>query len=344
MESAGLARLEDEALYLALENIPLSVVLTNPHLPDNPLIYVNRTFENATGYSKLASVGRNCRFLQGPDTDPETTSEIARNIVNRQEFTIDILNYRADGEPFWNRLHITPLFGKDGDLRFFLGVQRILGNRREATIVGGTEDQPLREMTHRVKNHLAMVVSLIRLQARSRSDDPQADYTNLARRVESLQILYHELSEAKSDLESSAMTDLSSYIQRIVTTMSGLALSRTIRTEVIVPPIAIKTETAAHIGLLLSEILTNAYQHAFAERQNGTIRIQVKRNDDRIKLRVRDNGNGIPEGRNWPESGSLGGQIVRSLIGGLNASLEVVRLDPGTEINISFDTESGQQY
>jgi len=99
------------------------VVISNPHLPDNPMIYVSDEFEAQTGYTPEEAVGRNCRFLQGPETDPKAVEAIRAALAARTTFTIDILNYRKSGEPFMNRLRIRPLFDETGELLYFAGAQ-----------------------------------------------------------------------------------------------------------------------------------------------------------------------------------------------------------------------------
>ncbi|MDR9394640.1 PAS domain-containing protein [Roseovarius sp. SYSU LYC5161] len=101
----------------------MSVVFSDPNTPDNPMIYVSEEFERQTGYSVDEAVGRNCRFLQGPDTDPEAVEAIRCALRARTRFAIDILNYRKDGSTFVNRLRIRPIFGPDGELMYFAGVQ-----------------------------------------------------------------------------------------------------------------------------------------------------------------------------------------------------------------------------
>lgn len=101
----------------------MSVVFTDPHQRDNPMIYISEAFERQTGYSIAESIGRNCRFLQGPDTAPEAIEAIRAGLAARTRFTIDILNYRKDGTPFLNRLRIRPIFDSDGKLIYFAGAQ-----------------------------------------------------------------------------------------------------------------------------------------------------------------------------------------------------------------------------
>jgi PAS domain S-box-containing protein len=115
---------EDELVaLLEADEREMSVVITNPWRPNNPMIYVSEAFEAQTGYPPDEVLGRNCRFLQGPETDPKAVEAIRAALAARTTFTIDILNYRKSGEPFMNRLRIRPLFDDAGELLYFAGAQ-----------------------------------------------------------------------------------------------------------------------------------------------------------------------------------------------------------------------------
>lgn len=105
------------------DEVEMSVVFSDPSLPDNPMIFVSDEFEDQTGYSPEEAIGRNCRFLQGPDTNPHAIEAIRQGLKAETRFTIDILNYRKDGSSFLNRLRIRPIYGGDGILIFFAGAQ-----------------------------------------------------------------------------------------------------------------------------------------------------------------------------------------------------------------------------
>ncbi|GAA0303220.1 PAS domain-containing protein [Rhodovulum strictum] len=108
---------------LARDEREMSVVISAPTLPDNPMIYVSEEFERQTGYSVAEALGRNCRFLQGPGTDPHAVEAIRHALHARTPFTIDLLNYRKDGTPFMNRLRIRPIFDDEGRLMYYAGAQ-----------------------------------------------------------------------------------------------------------------------------------------------------------------------------------------------------------------------------
>ena len=112
-----------KATLLTEEEREQSVVITNPKLPDNPMIFISDEFEKQTGYPPEEVLGLNCRFLQGPETDQKAVEAIRAALGSESEITIDILNYKKDGSKFWNRLRIRPLYGDDMRVMFFSGTQ-----------------------------------------------------------------------------------------------------------------------------------------------------------------------------------------------------------------------------
>ena len=97
--------------------------LTDPYKADNPIVYASDGFVNATGYSRHEIIPRNCRFLQGPMTDGASTHRLREATVKNEERVELILNYRKDGQPFWNLVFVCPLKGPNGKVRFHLGGQ-----------------------------------------------------------------------------------------------------------------------------------------------------------------------------------------------------------------------------
>ena len=99
------------------------ITLSDPDQDDNPIVYANKAFEQITGYSKEETVGRNCRFLQEQEKDQEELQQIRDAIKNAKPVEVTLKNFRKNGELFYNRLSITPLFDSEGHLIYFLGVQ-----------------------------------------------------------------------------------------------------------------------------------------------------------------------------------------------------------------------------
>lgn len=118
-----LGQREASVLFAAIQHTQMPMILTDPHQPDNPIIFANKAFVEFSGYTADELIGKNCRFLQGDDTSSETMKRIRDAISNRQNITIDIVNYRKDGARFINELHVSPVFNSDGELIYFFGSQ-----------------------------------------------------------------------------------------------------------------------------------------------------------------------------------------------------------------------------
>ena len=112
-----------QILSAILDECVNGVTLADPDLEDAPIIQANKAFEKLTGYSQKDIIGKNCRFLQGPDREQIERYQIAEAIKNELPIEVTLRNYRKDGELFYNHLKITPLFDRKGQVIYFLGVQ-----------------------------------------------------------------------------------------------------------------------------------------------------------------------------------------------------------------------------
>jgi PAS domain S-box-containing protein len=131
--SAASGVLSDSELWkAALDAAGEGITISDVSLPDNPIVYANAGFERMTGYDVADVVGRNCRFLQGGETEGDTVDEIRRAVAEGSECTVELLNYRKDGKPFWNRLSIRPLRDAAGKVTHFVGIQTDITRRRLA--------------------------------------------------------------------------------------------------------------------------------------------------------------------------------------------------------------------
>jgi PAS domain S-box-containing protein len=136
--SEELRRLLDRAVAASSNGI----VITEPSLPDNPIIYVNPAFERATGYSAEEAIGRNCRFLQGEDRDQPALGELRMAIREGRGCRVVLRNYRKDGTLFWNELYVSPIHDEEGRLTNFVGVQNdVTGRKRIEEALKESEDR-----------------------------------------------------------------------------------------------------------------------------------------------------------------------------------------------------------
>lgn len=106
-----------------IKDSAVAAVISNPRLPDNPIIECNTAFVELTGYSREEIVGRNCRFLHGDGSEPWLIETLRTGIREKRPIMVEILNYKKNGQPFRNAVLVAPIFDAEGELEYFLGSQ-----------------------------------------------------------------------------------------------------------------------------------------------------------------------------------------------------------------------------
>ncbi len=114
---------DGESLLASIKVSPIAAVISDPRLPLNPIVAVNDAFCRLTGYPVGEILGRNCKFLAGPATEPWLTERISAGVRERRPVLVEILNYKRDQTPFRNAVLVAPVFDADGELEYFLGSQ-----------------------------------------------------------------------------------------------------------------------------------------------------------------------------------------------------------------------------
>lgn len=184
-------------LQVAVEYAHDGIVITDARLPDNPIIYVNPSFEKMTGYSSRDVIGTNCRFLQGPEVRQEGLTDLRRALKEHRGCIVTLRNYRRDGEMFWNELSIAPMFGADGRVSHYVGIQKDVSLRVRAV------DQIVRyqeQLTkaNRALRQLAVHDELTRLYNRRHFGDSYTrEWRRSSRERRSLAILMFDIDHFK---------------------------------------------------------------------------------------------------------------------------------------------------
>nr|WP_293249949.1 histidine kinase famiy protein [Panacagrimonas sp.] len=125
-------RARHDIFFAAVSVTRMPMIVTDPNQRDQPIVYANPAFLQMTGYREDELIGRNCRFLQGPETDRETVDELRAAIAEQRETAVEILNYKKSGASFWNALFMSPVFDDEGRLIYYFGSQLDVSRRKDA--------------------------------------------------------------------------------------------------------------------------------------------------------------------------------------------------------------------
>lgn len=175
-----------DVFFAAVEMTRMPMILTDPNLDDNPIVFANRAFQDLTGYAIEEIRGRNCRFLQGAHTNREQVDELRDAIRERHAIAVELLNYKKDGTPFWNAVYIAPVFDETGDLLYFFASQLDVTRRRtsEAAFRQAQKMESIGQLTaglaHDFNNLLQVVQGNLELLRGKLTDDRLLRYVDRA--------------------------------------------------------------------------------------------------------------------------------------------------------------------
>ncbi|MFI7856488.1 histidine kinase famiy protein [Pseudomonas promysalinigenes] len=186
--SGDISQLPHDMFFAAVQTTRMPMIVTDPNRDDNPIIFANRAFLEMTGYELADIIGRNCRFLQGPETDTAVVDAVRDAIAQKVDISTEILNYRKDGSSFWNALFISPIFNERGDLIYFFASQLDVSRRRDAedALNQAQKMEALGQLTggiaHDFNNLLQVMGGYLGLIA-SEADKSQVDLNRVRRSV-----------------------------------------------------------------------------------------------------------------------------------------------------------------
>ena len=298
-----------EALAASVAAAPTGVVISDPNLPDCPIVFANAAFHRITGYPPEEVIGRNCRFLQGPATDPAAVAAIRDALAAARPIDIRLVNYRRDGKRFVNELHISPVHDAERKLLYVMGIQHDVTERvraeqaarraqRAAERASAEKSDFLAFVSHEVRTPLNGVLGTLSLLLDTPLDSEQRAYAETARRSgETLLWTVNELLDlsrievGKLELEEVAF-DPGQPLREILALQAAAAADKGLR-------LTASLDAALPARIVgdprrLRQVLLNLVDNAIKFTAAGTVDIRVGRNANRIEVEVRDTGAGIP--------------------------------------------------
>lgn len=284
------------ALYLrdhAIASTSEGITISDPQQPDNPLIYVNSGFERLTGYRRADVMGKNCRYLQGPDTDPAAIAAIRAALAEERHCTVEILNYRQDGTPFWNLLSITPIRNSAGNVTNFIGVQVDITKRKE---VERLKNELVATVSHELRTPLASLRGFAELML-SRVYPPaqQREFLRIihqeAMRLGKLIDDFLDLQRLESGRETWTLeaVDLGPALDETLALLAPTSAKHTFHLDVPASLPRVRANTD-RVRQALVNLIANAIKFS---PNGGEVRVGARPDADGVTLWVRDRGIGM---------------------------------------------------
>jgi len=357
------AELEMRLQHLAIESTLNGIVITDPNLNDNPITYANQGFLKLTGYPREEVLGRNCRFLQGEETDPAMVANLRAAIEQGRSCRVALRNYRKDGSPFWNDLQITPVFNERDRLVHFVGVQNDITERmkvqealqsanQDAKAASAAKSAFMANMSHELRTPMTAVLGFADMLAEELAEPVLLEKVmTIKRNGEYLLALLNDILDlskieaGKMDIRQQTL-NLESLVAEVQTLMDvrameeGIPLQFRWMSEV---PLEV-TADETRVRQVLVNLISNALK--FTDRGGVWVGIGVHRDSASPKLQfaVHDTGIGIHDSQ-LPDlftPFSQSGVSSRSRFGGTGLGLSISkRLAEGMGGEITVNSEPG---
>ncbi|TXN00066.1 PAS domain-containing protein [Methylobacterium sp. WL64] len=334
----------------------MAMIITDPRLPDNPIVFCNDAFLRMTGYHRDEVMGQNCRFLQGADTDRGAVALIREAVAAQRDIAIDVLNYRKDGSSFWNALYLSAVANEAGEVLFFFASQLDVTDRvdahlqvqkekdhfeaevarrtRELTDALATQTMLVHEVDHRVKNNLQMIAALLAMQTRAITDPAaRVAMEAMLTRVEALGTVHRRLYQS-NNVER---FDVAEFARDLANDLIRGAGQERIRLRLDLEAVEVPAAKAPPIALMMNELITNALKHAFPEDHAGRLSVTVAPEENYFRIKISDDGVGMPA--QVMEQRSFGKRLIGTLCRQLNASIAWQSNNPGTTVNVCLPIE-----
>lgn len=316
-------------------------------LASGRLLYLSPAYETVWGRPVQEAMRGGATRLHTvhPDDREGVAAAMAGIATSATPVDAEFRIMRPDGGVRWVHVRAFPVRDGEGNVYRVAGVAEDVTARRTAEEGIRTslreKEILLREVHHRVKNNLQLIVSLLNLQAAYA--DGAADrerFIESRNRVASMALAHEELYRA-NDLASVNIAD---YVTRLARKLVLSSVDAEVELVLDLPPLFLPVSAAIPCGLILNELVTNAIKHAFADRDAGRIAIAARRDGRQVEVRVSDDGVGLPEGFDPAGGATLGMQLVGSLVAQLGGRLEVASGLVGATFVVRFEENEAEPY
>lgn len=324
--------LELEKLSIVASNTDNAVLIASA---EGEVEWINDGFIRMIGMPKEKVLGRKVSEI---NVYNEILKEIAAAVDERHSriFESNVTTHYLKN--IWISTTLTPIYNEFGKLKklVFVDTDITSGKLLQKQIEESLKEKEvlLKEIHHRVKNNLQIIISLLNLQSGYIKDETTLKAVQDGQnRVRSMALVHEKFYQA----EELSEIDFGEYVEKLTQYIYQSYGDKTDRVKMIIESdhVGLDMDTAMPSGLLVNEIVSNAYKYAFPGDARGEIRISIRKQDGKIIYRIADNGVGLPPEINLEQSESLGMQLIQALTAQLDGELSVSR-EKGTEFKISF--------
>ncbi|MBL0103292.1 MAG: PAS domain-containing protein [Bacteroidetes bacterium] len=337
-------RVEVKTRQLTEKNLELEKLSLVASRTDNAVLiagtagdieWVNDGFVRLTGMTKESIAAKK---LSEINVYTNIEAEIKQAIENRHSRIFESNVTTHNLQNIWISSTLTPIYGEDNNLKKLVVVDTDIttGKNMQKQIEASLKEKDvlLKEIHHRVKNNLQIIISLLNLQSGYIKDEHTLKAVKDGQnRVRSM-ALVHEKFYQSDELSE---INFAEYVEKLCQFLYQSYGDKTDRVKVAIigDPLGLDMDTAMPCGLLINEIVSNSYKYAFPGESRGTITIEIKHDGKKATLRMSDDGVGLPQGFEVEASESLGMQLIQALTSQLDGELKVSR-DKGTTFEVTF--------
>jgi PAS domain S-box-containing protein len=308
--------------------------------------YVNPNFRKVSGYTFDEIVGKNFGVMISDLASHDEYEQIVQAIQSGVSWKGELVNRKKSGEWYILKAEIAPAEDSEGGIIDYLVVGQDVTPIRETEIrlEEALDDKSilLSELHHRVKNNLAILSGMLQLQAFDEPDELlQNKLFSSVGRVKTMATMHELLYESGSF----SRLEFGRNIERIVDSVSTMYddYDTKVKVNYDMEPVLLNINQAHPCSLLVNEVITNVYKHAFKGRKTGVIEIEMNSRADKVTIRVSDNGNGLPEGFKIRDGRfTLGHQLLRTLARQLNGKFEYGTSEKGSSFTLEFKRDNNR--